>query len=112
MNTRPVVLCPVDFSDASRVALKYARATAAHFGGRLVILSVEDPLLTEAMDLGTGALWDPEDARIHLSRFASAVLGDTPLRTVDVDCRVTVGKPAQSILQSVQRAALRSHRHE
>ena len=100
MNTQPAVLCPVDFSDASRVALKYARATAAHFGGRLVILTVEDPLLTEAMDLGTGALWDPEDARLHLSRFVSKALGGNPMKRMEVDYVVTVGKPAQWILHT------------
>ena len=56
MKPRPRVLCPVDFSDASRGALRYARAIAKHFGTRLVILAVEDPLLTEAIDLGTGVV--------------------------------------------------------
>ena len=102
MNAQPSVLCPVDFSDASRVALKYARATAAHFGGRLVILTVEDPLLTEAMDLGSGALWDPEDARLHLSRFAAKALGGNPLKNMAVDYLVAVGKPAQLILHTAQ----------
>ena len=63
MNSRSTILCPVDFSDASRGALRYARAIAEHFGSRLVILAVEDPLLTEAVDLGTGVMWDPEDTR-------------------------------------------------
>ena len=100
MKAHLAVLCPVDFSDASRVALKYARAIAAHCGGRLVILTVEDPLLTEAMDLGTGTVWDPEDARLHLSRFASKALGGNPLQSMDVDYLVTVGKPAQWILHT------------
>jgi hypothetical protein len=58
MNSRPTILCPVDFSDASRGALRYASAIAEHFGSRLVILAVEDPLLTEAVDLGTGVVCD------------------------------------------------------
>jgi universal stress protein A len=98
MNARPAVLCPVDFSDASRAALKYANAIAAHFGGRLVVLTVEDPLLTEVMDLGAGAVWDPEDARLHLSRFTFRTLGAKPPKSLDVDFQVAVGKPAQWIL--------------
>ena len=31
MMTRPSVLCPIDFSDASRGALRYAAAIAEHF---------------------------------------------------------------------------------
>ena len=100
MSTHPSVLCPVDFSDASRVALRYARAAAQHLDGRLLILTVEEPLLTEAMDLGTGSLWDAEDARLHLSRFASRALGGNPLKSLDVDFMVAVGKPAQWILHT------------
>ena len=32
MSARPTILAPVDFSDASRGALKYARVIAEHFG--------------------------------------------------------------------------------
>ena len=42
------ILCPVDFSEQSRVALRYAAAIAQPFGGRLSILYVNDPLLIAA----------------------------------------------------------------
>ena len=42
------ILCPVDFSDQSRVALRYAAAVAHRAGGRLSILYVNDPLLITA----------------------------------------------------------------
>jgi nucleotide-binding universal stress UspA family protein len=99
MSARPTILAPVDFSDASRGALRYARVIAEHFGARLVILAVEDPLLTEAVDLGTGTVWDPEDTRRELARFASGALGGNPLKTADVEYAVAVGKPAKEILQ-------------
>ena len=60
MSVRPSILCPIDFSDASAGALRYAAAVATHFGTRLIVLTVEDPLLTEALDLGTGIMWTPE----------------------------------------------------
>ena len=47
MATAPTVLCPIDFSDASRAALCYGVAIADHFGARLTALTVEDPLLAE-----------------------------------------------------------------
>ena len=52
MNVRPSILCPIDFSEASAGALRYAAAIASHFATRLIVLTVEDPLLTEAADLG------------------------------------------------------------
>jgi len=99
MSAHPAILAPVDFSDASRAALRYARVIAEHFGARLVILAVEDPLLTEAVDLGTGQVWDPEDTRRELARFASGALGGNPLKTADVEYAVAVGRPAKEILQ-------------
>ena len=56
MDVRPSILCPIDFSDASAGALRYAAAIASHFGTRLIVLTVEDPLLTEA------AIWAPGSA--------------------------------------------------
>jgi universal stress protein A len=105
MTHPPAVLCPVDFSDASRGALRYARAIARHFGSRLVILTVEDPLLTEAVDLGTGVVWDPETTRHELAHFASRVLHGNPLKTGDVEYVVAVGKPAQQILHTAREEA-------
>lgn len=99
MPARPTILAPVDFSDASRGALRYARVIAEHFGALLVIMSVEDPLLTEAVDLGTGHVWDPEETRRELAHFASSALGANPLKTTDVEYVVAVGKPPKEILQ-------------
>jgi hypothetical protein len=41
MNVRPAILCPVDYSDASAGALRYAAALAEQFVAHLVILTVE-----------------------------------------------------------------------
>ena len=63
MNVRPSILCPIDFSEASSGALRYAVSIATHFATRLIVLAVEDPLLTEALDLGAGIVWNPEDTK-------------------------------------------------
>jgi nucleotide-binding universal stress UspA family protein len=104
MNTRATVLCPVDFSDAGRGALRYARAIVEHFGGRLVILTVEDPLLTEAIDLGSGTVWDPEDTRKELADFSAMVFAGRSRQGVfDVAHEVAVGNPANEILRVAQK---------
>ena len=95
----PTVLCPVDFSDANRASIRYAAAIATHFGARLVLLAVEDPLLTEAVDLGTGTVWDPDDTKKELVRFAAKVFHGGPPAAVTLEYEVAVGKPAVEILR-------------
>ena len=105
MTSRPTILCPVDFSEASRSALRYARLVMDHFAARLIILTVEDPLLTEAIDLGTGTVWDPEDTRRELARFSAAALGGNPLKGGEVEYEVAVGKPAKEVLRVAHESA-------
>jgi universal stress protein A len=99
MTRRPTILCPIDYSDASRRAIHYARVIAEHFGARLLLLAVEDPLLTEAVDLGTGVVWDPQESRRELEQFVHAALGDRALRSSELALDVAVGKPAPEILR-------------
>ena len=49
MNYQPSVLCPIDFSDSSRGALRYAAAIAAHFGARLTPSSSTIPCCRRLM---------------------------------------------------------------
>lgn len=105
MNDHPTILCPVDFSDASRAALLHARAIAQHFGSRLIVLTVEDPLLTEAVDISMEDGWHPEDTRRELARFVTRLLHGNPLSAVDVDYEVRVGKPASHILDVARARA-------
>ena len=99
MNVRPSILCPIDFSDGSASALRHAAAVASHFATRLILLTVEDPLLTEAASLGTGIRWDPAECQREMASFAAKTLGpDAPaLATLEYD--VAVGKPAPEILR-------------
>jgi nucleotide-binding universal stress UspA family protein len=101
MNTRPVILCPVDFSEASAGALRYGCAIAEGCGAELRVLTVEDPLLTEAMDLGSGVLGDPEHTRHELVRFVEERLGESMHGTA-LQYEVAVGKPATEILRVAQ----------
>ena len=99
MNVRPSILCPIDFSEASAGALRYAAAIATHFATRLIVLSVEDPLLTEALDLGAGVVWEPELCKRDMRRFAAKTFGkDEPVLAL-LEYEVAVGKPAPEILR-------------
>ena len=99
MNVRPSILCPIDFSEGSAGALRYAAAIAAHFATRLIVLTVENPLLTEAADLGTGILWRPEDSRHEMEAFVRKTLGPESSLLAAVEYEAVVGKPAPEILR-------------
>ena len=99
MKEHTSILCPVDFSDASRGALRYAAAIARHFGARLITLTVENPLLTEALDLGTGIAWTPEDSRRELVKFVAGTFDRRSTAPMILEHEVAVGKPADEILR-------------
>lgn len=99
MNVRPSILCPTDYSEASAGALRYAAALAEHFVTRLIVLTVEDPLLTTALDLGSGVHWTPELSEHEIARFAATVFGAQAPALATCEYDVAVGKPPVEILR-------------
>ena len=79
--------------------MRYAAAIADHFAARLIVLTVEDPLLTEAVDLGTGIIWSPEECKRELEQFARRTFGSESRTLATLDYEVAVGKPAGEILR-------------
>jgi nucleotide-binding universal stress UspA family protein len=98
MTFRPSVLCPIDFSDSSRGALRYAAAIAAHFGTRLTLLAVNDPLLQEADEIA-GVAHLTDDTRRDMERFVEETFASPSLAMPDVALEVATGKPAPEILR-------------
>jgi nucleotide-binding universal stress UspA family protein len=95
------VLCPVDFSEPSRAALRYAAAIADHLGGRLIVLAVDDPFLAEAAaSAGFVPSLGEETAR-ELQRLCAAVF-EQP--RPNLETRVRIGKPAVEILNEARSA--------
>ncbi|HEX5106850.1 MAG TPA: universal stress protein [Vicinamibacterales bacterium] len=95
----PSVLCPVDFSDPSRAALRYASAVADHFGARLTIVTVADPLLAQ-VSRETGRVPSLEqETTEELRRFSSDIL-TLAVGPKTVEYMVAVGKPATEILRA------------
>ncbi|HUR95536.1 MAG TPA: universal stress protein, partial [Gemmatimonadales bacterium] len=99
MSLGPPILCAVDFSDASAGALRHAAALAGHFGTRLIVLTVEDPLLTEAADLGLGITWTEEATKQELALFVASTFGPTSTLPTTCEYDVALGKPAPEILR-------------
>ena len=95
------IVCPVDYSDCSKRALRFAGALADHFRARLVVLHVFDPLLA-----GTAALHQVDlagaDGRQELQSFVEAHFpvgvgaGKLP------DRLLAVGPAARKILEAAE----------
>ena len=99
MILRPSVLCPVDFSESSRGALRYARAIAAHFAARLTVLAVDDPLLGEAAAMSADDTPVSEDTAREIDRFVHQTFTSIRRDGIDLRCEVAIGKPAAEILR-------------
>jgi nucleotide-binding universal stress UspA family protein len=98
-SSTPSVLCPVDFSEPSRSALCYSAAVADHFGARLDVLAVDDPLLAEVA-ASTGQVPSLADATLlELKRFCAETLPGLRAGPKKVEYHVTTGKPATEILR-------------
>jgi nucleotide-binding universal stress UspA family protein len=99
MARRPSVLCPIDFSNPSRAALRYATAIAERFRTSLTLLTVNDPLLAETAELRAGPEWLSDDSEHELNRFFEQTFEHRTLFPIDVEVLVTTGQPAQEILR-------------
>ncbi len=99
MVFRPSILCPIDFSEPSRAALRYAAAIAEHFAARLIVATIDDPLLHEAANIAIGQAWLSEDSERELERFVAHTFEHQPNGFVDMRFAVVNGKPAPEILR-------------
>ena len=98
MTTTRSVLAPVDFSDASRGALRYASVAANYLQAELVVLTVTDPLLTEAAELSGQLEGLPDAISKELRRFSGKTF-DGVVAPHTVRYELASGKPAVEILR-------------
>lgn len=99
MILKPAVLCPIDFSESSRGALRYAAAIAGHFGARLTLLAVNDALLDEAAQLAGGPSHLADDTAREVEKFFRHTFDGHVEGVERVQFEVAVGKPAPEILR-------------
>ena len=98
MTSRHSVLCPIDFSDASRGALRYAAVLAEYFEAELRVMTVADPLLTEAAELSSTTAQVLDATQKELRTFCQESL--VPGKNVQsIRFEVASGKPAVEILR-------------
>jgi nucleotide-binding universal stress UspA family protein len=98
MVLKSSVLCPIDFSDSSRGAMRYAGAIAVHAESPLTLLAVNDALLDEAAELTGGRSQLADDTRREMEKVRSQAFGERP-GGPDVQFEVASGKPAPEILR-------------
>ena len=92
------ILCPIDFSDPSRGALRYAVVAAAYAGESLTLLTVNDPLLAQAAAMANGPGSLDADALRELRQFFADTFSGRP-PSLPVDFAVATGKPDAEILR-------------
>jgi len=98
------ILGPVDFSEQSRHALRWAAAFATRFKSRLTVVSVVDPLLAEAARIRWHQDLVLAETEPALREFVAATWPGGPL-SHQVAFRTPVGDPAAGILETATTEA-------
>lgn len=92
------IVCPIDFSEHSRHALRYAALLASRSRGRLIVLYVEDPLLVNA---AASANYDAKaviaSVEKHLAQLVRRTTAPYDINTNLLSVQVAVGRPHTEI---------------
>ena len=97
------VLCPIDFSEHSRLTLQYAEAVAFRGSASLTVMYANDPLLVAA---AATALHDRHVARrsaSELQAFMNATLTAGSRKRVRAKSEVSIGPASDEILRVAAR---------
>jgi nucleotide-binding universal stress UspA family protein len=94
------ILSPVDFSEYSRHALRWAGAFAARFQSRLTVISVVDPLLVEAARIRLGLDLAKAETEPALREFIAATLSESAHAPEQTVVKTAVGEAATAILET------------
>jgi universal stress protein A len=93
------ILCAVDFSNASRQALRRAAALARAHRSRLIVLFADDPMLVAAARAAHDARGSAASTAAALDRFIARTVRPLPR---NVRAMVTSGTPADEILKATR----------
>jgi universal stress protein A len=100
LMNRPSVLCPIDFSDASRGALRYAAVLAEHFYATLSVLAVDDPFLVQAATASFGARAAQQATENAFQSFIGGAFPGGIPKVAELQRLTRVGQPATEILDA------------
>jgi nucleotide-binding universal stress UspA family protein len=99
------ILCPLDFSDASRHAIEHALAIARWSGAPVSALHVCRPMVVSALTGAGAGESDPDGDLARLRAVAASLVEGAGARDLRVDVFVEAGDPARQILEHAQRHA-------
>jgi len=97
------ILCPVDFSEHSRHALRWAVALMARYESRLIVLTVIDPLLAEAATVRLNQDLAHDETEPALREFAGPVVPAGASWAARVTFEAQVGHAGDVILDTAER---------
>ena len=92
------ILCPVDFSDASRKAVQYAREFSASMGSSVYLLNVVEPR-PMAVDITLNYVPLEEDLEKAAKADLEVVLQQFLSVGLKAECSVEIGNPSDVILE-------------
>jgi nucleotide-binding universal stress UspA family protein len=96
------IVCGIDFSRHSAMALRYAAALARASHAHLVAVFAVDPFLSAAAAAAYDTRALTSTALLELRRFVRTTLGAGATGTLG--CEVVIGKPARAIVAAAERA--------
>jgi nucleotide-binding universal stress UspA family protein len=102
----PSILCPVDFSDESVIALRRAATLAAESDARLTALHVADALLVHAAEGAYHTEVVAHESARTLQDTVDAIRSDTAASALDIESYVVVGDPAAEICKFCGKHAI------
>ncbi|MEI6846816.1 MAG: universal stress protein [Chlorobiaceae bacterium] len=96
------ILCPIDFSNASRKALQYAREFAGSMEASVYLLNVVEP---QPMAVDISLNYVPLEADLEKASLEDleAILQDFVREGFKAECGVEIGNPAEVILDKIDR---------
>ena len=104
MTRVPSLICPVDFSDASRAALAHAAAIADHFGAAITVLTVVDPFVAAVAAAEPTETMLETDTEQALRRYCGDALAHLPSGARSLRLRYAIGTPAVEILREARES--------
>lgn len=98
MITIQSILCPIDFSDASSNAYRYACEFARSMGAKVILLNVIEPRPIAA-DMSLNYIPLEEDLAAAAREDFLPLVSDAQAKGIEVTTEVMIGVPAETILQ-------------
>lgn len=95
------ILCPVDFSEASRNAVRYAHEFAKGMGAELVLLNIVEPR-PMAVDMSLSYVPLEEDLEKAAREDLEEIIRMEKEKGVEVQAEVRIGTPSELILETAE----------